>query len=129
MAIFQTRVSRWFLTELWVTANLLKSPELFLVFRSISTIRYFGVPPSFFYFQFFQSLYQSFVNCTKFHQVSKNLRSILADLKNAVIFIVSNRPLFPSPPVPVPVLWWVHQEHHLQFDSPSFACSPVFSVP
>ena len=36
--VFHTSVSRWFLTGVWVTASLLKSPGLFSVFWPISTI-------------------------------------------------------------------------------------------
>ena len=34
--------------------------------------------------------------------------------------------LFPSPPVPVPILWWLYQVHQLQLLSPSLSCSIVF---
>ena len=37
--------------------------------------------------------------------------------------------LFPSPPVPVPILWWLYQEHQLQLVSQSLWCSIFFSVP
>ena len=35
---FHTSVSRWFLTGVWVTSSLLKSPGLYLVFWAFSTI-------------------------------------------------------------------------------------------
>ena len=38
-------VSRWFLTGVWVTASLLKSPGLFLVFWPFSTMLSFGWSP------------------------------------------------------------------------------------
>ena len=38
-------VCRWFLTGVWVTANLLKSPELFSVFQPISVMLLSGCCP------------------------------------------------------------------------------------
>ena len=42
-------------------------------------------------------------------QVSRTLLSILADLKNAVVWMVPT-----SPPILVSILWWLYQEHQLQ---------------
>ena len=38
LTVFHTSVSRWFLTGIWVTTSLLKSPALFSVLCLISTI-------------------------------------------------------------------------------------------
>ena len=67
-------------------------------------------------------------------QVSWTILSILVDLNNAIVWMVSARPpIYNSsspfnkslrivvgvsitityPPVPVPILWWLHQEHQL----------------
>ena len=43
--VFHTRASWWFLTEVWVTASLLKFSGLFLVFWPISTMQQFGWAP------------------------------------------------------------------------------------
>ena len=60
-------------------------------------------------------------------QVSRTLLSILTDLNNAVGWMVSTRLLlFPSPPVPVPFLWWLYQKHQLQLVSPPLSCSTIF---
>ena len=42
---FHISDSRWFFTEVWVTASLLKSPGLFLVFWQFSTMLSFGWTP------------------------------------------------------------------------------------
>ena len=42
---FHISVSRWFFTGVWVTASLLKSPGLFLVFWQFSTMLSFGWSP------------------------------------------------------------------------------------
>ena len=42
---FHISDSRWFFTEVWVTASLLKSPGLFLVFWQFSTMLSFGWSP------------------------------------------------------------------------------------
>ena len=42
---FYISVSRWFFTGVWVTANLLKSPRLFLVFWPFSVMLSFGWSP------------------------------------------------------------------------------------
>ena len=42
---FHISNSRWFFTEVWVTASLLKSPGLFLVFWQFSTMLSFGWSP------------------------------------------------------------------------------------
>ena len=36
--------------------------------------------------------------------------------------------LFPIPPVPLSIHWWLFHEHQLQLVSPSLPCSKVFSV-
>ena len=82
--VFHTSVSRWFLSGVWMTASLLMSPRLFLVFWPISLMLLFG-------------------------------------LSSLVL-------LFPSPPVPVSILWWLCQEHQLQSVSSSLLCFTVFSI-
>ena len=42
---FHISVSRWFFTGVWVTASLLKSPELFLIFWPFSIMLSFGWSP------------------------------------------------------------------------------------
>ena len=42
---FHISDSRWFFTEVWMTASLLKSPGLFLVFWQFSTMLSFGWSP------------------------------------------------------------------------------------
>ena len=42
---FHISNSRWFFSEVWVTASLLKSPGLFLVFWQFSTMLSFGWSP------------------------------------------------------------------------------------
>ena len=37
--------------------------------------------------------------------------------------------LFPCPPVPVPILWWLNQEHQLQSITLSLSCFTVFQFP
>ena len=70
--IFQSIVSRWFLTGVWVTKSLLKSPELFSVFwPNLIILRFVWFP--------------------------------------LVL-------LFPNPPVPISIIWWLYQlwsEHQL----------------
>ena len=34
--------------------------------------------------------------------------------------------LFPTPPMSVPILWWLYQEHQFQLASPSLSCSIFF---
>ena len=68
--VFHTSVCWWFLTGVWVTASLLKSLGLFIVFRPILIILLFGWSPP-----------------------------IL---------------LFPSPPVPLSIFWWLYRAHQLQ---------------
>ena len=48
--IFCANVSRWFLTGIWVTANLFKSPKLFSVLWPISIMLWFGLSSLFFLF-------------------------------------------------------------------------------
>ena len=47
LRIFPTSICWWFLTGFWMTASFLKSPGLFSVFLSISTILNFGWSPHF----------------------------------------------------------------------------------
>ena len=54
---------------------------------------------------------------SKSSQVSMTLLSILADLNKAV---------FPNPPVPVSILWWLYRGHQLLLVSPSLSCPIVF---
>ena len=61
-------------------------------------------------------------------QVYRTLVRILTDLNNAVVWIISTHPLFPSPLVLVPNLWWLYLAHQLQSVSPLLSCSLVFSV-
>ena len=49
---------------------------------------------------------------TKSPQVSRTLLSILADINNAVVRIVSTRPLISKPSSPVTVLFMFHVYHH-----------------
>ena len=84
LRVFHTSVSKWFFTGVRVTASLIKSLGLFLVFWPISTILLFGWSP-------------------------------------LVL-------LFPSPPVPLPILWWLYRVLQLQLVSPSPSCSIGFSV-
>ena len=49
LRVFHTSVSRWFFTEVWVTASLLESP-VFLAFWPISTMLLFGWFPLVFLF-------------------------------------------------------------------------------
>ena len=62
---FYISVSWWFSTGVWVTANLLKSPGLFLVFWPISKILQLDSLCSSSYSQVFRFLYQSFCDCTE----------------------------------------------------------------
>ena len=64
LRVFHTSISRWFSTGVWVTASLLKSP-----------------------------------------QVSRTLLSILADLNNAVIWIVSTPLLISMSTSSLPIFW------------------------
>ena len=45
LELFTSAIGRWFFTEVWVTASLLKSPRLFLVFWQFSTMLSFGWSP------------------------------------------------------------------------------------
>ena len=42
LRVLQTSLNRWFLTRVWMTASLLKSPGLFSVFWLISAVLEFG---------------------------------------------------------------------------------------
>ena len=44
-------------------------------------------------------------------QVSRTLLSILADLNNEVVWLVSTHPLIFNPPTPVPNHWWLYCSH------------------
>ena len=52
---------------------------------------------------------------SKSPQVSRTLLSILADINNAVVWMVSTRPFISSPPVPVTDLSWLYQAHQLLY--------------
>ena len=64
---------------------------------------------------------------SKFSHVSMTLFSVLADFNNAVVCIISTRPLFPSLPVPVSIFRWVYKEHQIQLVSPSLSYSTLSS--
>ena len=51
---------------------------------------------------------------SKSPQVSRSILSILADLNNAVVWIISTRPL-PNLPVPVLVLSWLYRTYQFSF--------------
>ena len=60
-------------------------------------------------------------------QVSWTLFGILTDLNNAVVwspFVL----LFLSPPVAVPIFWWLYRARQLLLGSPSLLCSTVFII-
>ena len=61
--------------------------------------------------------------------VSRTLLSILADLNNAVVWMVSTRLLISSPPLPVPILWLLYWAHHLQLLSLGLAVWPRLDDP
>ena len=63
---------------------------------------------------------------SKFPQVSRTVLSIMTDLKNAVVWMVSTRHLIS---VSFLILRWLYQEHQLQLVSSSLSCSTVFSIP
>ena len=61
---------------------------------------------------------------SKSPQISRTLLSILADLKKfrwSPLVL-----LFPSPPVPLSILWWLYLSCQLQLVSPSLSSSVVF---
>ena len=55
------------------------------------------------------------------------LLNILADLNDAVVWMVVL--LFPSPPVPLLILWWLYEDYHIQWVWLSLSCSTVSFVP
>ena len=59
-------------------------------------------------------------------QVSRTLLSILADLNNAVVWMVSTRALISESSGPCKNLLWLHRVHQLQLVSPSLSRSIVF---
>ena len=65
--------------------------------------------------EFFTSGFNGCLSDTNSPQVSRIVLSILAGLNNTVLWIVSIRPVVSSPPVLVSILWWLYQEHQLQF--------------
>ena len=79
----------------------------------------------FYAFEFFQpALADGFFTGDK---VTANfLRS--PDLNNAVVWVVSTRPLIPSSPITVQTIWWLYRAHQLQLVSPSPKCYIVFSI-
>ena len=127
---FHISVSRWFSTGVWVTASLFKSPGLFFFFFFFFLLLFF-----FFFFllllllllfYFFESFsYQRWLvvfhwslSDSKSPQVSWTLLSILADLNNAVVWMVSPSPLIskssslftkslvtvPNPPITIGII-------------------------
>ena len=87
--IFHNSDNQWFLTGVWVTTSLLKSPGLFSVFWPIIIIIY-----SFVCFSHQRYLMLSFwsLNDNRSPQASRTHLSILADLNNSVIWMVSTYP-------------------------------------
>ena len=67
---FPTRISRWFLTGVWVKASLLKSPGHFSVFWRISIMLLFGLSHTSSCFHVFQFQYQSFGDCIEHNNYS-----------------------------------------------------------
>ena len=65
---------------------------------------------------------------SKSHQINWSPLSILAKLNNALVGIVSILLSFPSPQVPVSILWLLYQEHQLKLISPSLSCFTIFSI-
>ena len=60
-------------------------------------------------------------------QVSKTLLSILVDLNNAVVWMVSTRPLISNSSIFfLLILGWLYRAHQLQLVSSSLSCSIVF---
>ena len=57
-------------------------------------------------------------------QVFRNLLSILDDLNNAIVWMVSTRALIP--PAPLTILWWLFRANWLKLMLPSFSCSIAF---
>ena len=64
----------------------------------------------------------------KYPRVFPMILSILANLINAVVWIVSTHPLIPSPPVPLPVLWWRYRAQQLELVSLSLSSCLILSV-
>ena len=60
-------------------------------------------------------------------QVSRTLLSILANLSNALVWMIPLVLLFSNTPVPLPIFWLLYEKHQLQLVSPSLSCSPIFS--
>ena len=63
---------------------------------------------------------------SKYPQVSMILHSILADLNNAVVWIVFNRPHISRSSSPYISLWCLYQERWFQVLWPPLSCSTVF---
>ena len=59
-------------------------------------------------------------------QVSRTLLSVLADLSNAVVWMVSTRPVIFKFFSLLPIFWWLYREHQLQLVWPSLSNSTVF---
>ena len=62
-------------------------------------------------------------------QVPWILLNILADLNNAVVWMISTGPLISKSSSPCTNPLVIYQEHQLQLVSPSLLCSSVFSIP
>ena len=88
MRILHTSIYWWFFTGVWETANLLRSPGLFLVFcyNYFTHLRVLHTIISWWFLLWSQS-------DNKSPQVSKTILSILADINNIIHCMVSTRPL------------------------------------
>ena len=124
---------------------ILEEIQFFLKFPFLSNTRIFlrEILPFFFYFIFiviiFTPLRVSNISVSwwsftgglsdnKSHQLSRTLLSIKADLNNAVVWIVSTRPLISKSSCPFTNLWYAYQEHQRQVVKPLLLCSTVFSI-
>ena len=65
---------------------------------------------------------------SKYPKFSSTLLSILADLNNAIVLMVSTRPLISKSSSPIINPLVTYQVHQLQLVSPSFSCSIFFSI-
>ena len=63
---------------------------------------------------------------SKSPQVSRTLLNILAVLNNVVVGWSPLVLLFPSPPVPLIIFWWLYQKHQSRLVWLSSSCSMVF---
>ena len=63
---------------------------------------------------------------SKSPQVFRTLLSILSDLDDWMLFGWSRLVLFPSPVVPLLIIFWPYKEHQLQLVRTPLSCSTVF---